>query len=49
MASPQRWISDFLNLIFRDIDEPDRLWAWFDIAVVLGLVGFAVLYACYYS
>jgi hypothetical protein len=49
MASPQRWISDFLNLFFRDLDEPHRLWSWSDIAVVLGLVGFALIVAYYYS
>jgi hypothetical protein len=49
MTVLQRWISDFLNLFYRDLDEPHRLLSWFDIAVVLGLVGFALIVAYYYS
>jgi hypothetical protein len=49
MTVLQIWLSDFLNLFFRDLDEPHRLWSWSDIAVVLGLVGFALIVAYYYS
>jgi hypothetical protein len=28
MAGLQRLLSDCLNLLFRDLDNPDRLWPW---------------------
>lgn len=28
MLRLQRSLSDILNLVFRDLDDPERLWPW---------------------
>jgi len=34
----QRWLSDLLNLFFREPDDPEKLWPWGRLAFFLGLL-----------
>jgi len=38
----QQWLSSLCNLLFRDPQDPERLWTWGELAIPL--VGFAALF-----